>query len=294
MPPTTAANSTKERDWNMDGSKCSSWNGSDRAAQSSDEDDGDDDDDEENEDDENEDDENEDDGLCQNTSRIKTAPNTQNANQKPNARSMPTPDPSPSSWDAWAARSICSTNSNPYKPQSMTADTHMQYSASLGLNSPAQYPTPMESYFYNVRDPDAMNPSLSNSLYGISSPLTRPLEILAKSRLDTSPMDMNLTPSLGPFRPSSQATMAPSAITNISGAELGPASAALADAAASKNTNSGKSPNKSPPIQDLGSQSSPLYQISLNMACTRAQLDANMILLAGMGTSVTIQIDKKS
>ena len=37
-----------------------------------------------------------------------------------------------------------------------------------------------------------------------------------------------------------------------------------------------------------------MYQVSIGMACTRAQLDANMMLLAGMGTSVTIQIDLKS
>ena len=294
MPPTTAADSTKGGDWNMDGSKCSSWNGSDRAAESSDEDDGDDDEDEENEDDENEDDRNEDEGLRQNTSRMKTTPNTQNANHDTNARGMPTPDSSLSSWDAWAARSISSTNSNPYKSQSLTTDNPMQYLASLGLNSPAQYPTPTERYFYNVRDPDAVNPSLSHPLYGISTQRVRRLGILAKSSLDTGPMDMNLTQSLGPFRPSSQPTITSSASTNMSGAELGPASTALADSTASKKTIPGRSPSKSPPIQDLGLQSSPLYQVSLNMACTRAQLDANMVLLAGMGTSVTIQIDKKS
>lgn len=284
---TAMATSTKEVDWSMEAPRCSSWIEGDRVAQSSDEEDGDEDDGDEDEDEDNEDGENEDEGLHQtsHTSRMEVMPNSQGANHDTGARSIQIPDSNLTSWDTWAARSIVSANSMDDKAQPISTDNsaidranHMQYQTLLGLNSPSQYPTPGESYFYNVPEPGVMNTSLPKSIY------------------DTSPIDINLTTSLSTFHTPSQPATAPPTLSNMTGAEASPAQASSADMAASKSTSisAGTSPSTSPSTQSLDFQSTIMYQVSISMACTRAQLDANMVLLVGMGTSVTIQIDKKS
>lgn len=128
----------------------------------------------------------------------------------------------------------------------------------------------------------------------------KPINTLTDLDVDTSPIDINLTTSLSTFHTPSQPATAPPTLSNMTGAEASPAQASSADMAASKSTSisagtsRGKSPSTSPSTQSLDFQSTIMYQVSISMACTRAQLDANMVLLVGMGTSVTIQIDKKS
>lgn len=123
-----------------------------------------------------------------------------------------------------------------------------------------------------------------------------PINTLTDLDVDTSPIDINLTTSLSTFHTPSQPATAPPTLSNMTGAEASPAQASSADMAASKSTSisAGTSPSTSPSTQSLDFQSAIMYQVSISMACTRAQLDANMVLLVGMGTSVTIQIDKKS
>ena len=124
----------------------------------------------------------------------------------------------------------------------------------------------------------------------------KPINTLTDLDVDTSPIDINLTTSLSTFQTPSQPATAPPTLSNMTGAEASPAQASSADMAASKSTSisAGTSPSTSPLTQSLDFQSTIMYQVSISMACTRAQLDANMVLLVGMGTSVTIQIDKKS
>ena len=181
LPDTSA----KEMDWSFEAPRSSNWNEGDRGAQSSDDDDGDGDDgdeddgdededeeneDGENEDGENEDGENEDEGLHQSNH---TMPSSQGANHDADARSIQIPNSNPTSWDTWATRSIVSANSMDDKVQPISTDSlaidganHMQYQTLLGLNSPAQYPTPGESFFYNVPEPGGMNTSVPKTIYG--------------------------------------------------------------------------------------------------------------------------------
>ena len=64
---------------------------------------------------------------------------------------------------------------------------------------------------------------------------------------------------------------------------------------ASMSTSASKSPGTSiSSAESSGFKSASLYHVSMSMACTRGQLDANISLLIGMGMSVKIQIDKKS
>lgn len=114
------------------------------------------------------------------------------------------------------------------------------------------------------------------------------MDVLTDFDVDTGPIDVNLSTSLSTFH------------GNVTGAEASPTLASSTDMAASNSTSisastgTGKSPSTSPSTQSLDFQSTTLYQVSINMMCSRAQLDANMVLLAGMGSSVTIQIDRKS
>lgn len=124
---------------------------------------------------------------------------------------------------------------------------------------------------------------------------------LTDSEADTSPIHLDLTAPLGTFRTSSQPIVDTPTTSNVIGTEASPAQPSSTDMASSKSTSisvstrTDKSPSTSlSSAQSLDFQSTTTYQVSIKMACTHAQLDANMILLAGMGTSVTIQIEKRS
>lgn len=118
---------------------------------------------------------------------------------------------------------------------------------------------------------------------------------------DTGSTDMDLTASLGTPRAFLQPTAAPSSIGSLTEADATPTWASSVDLASTKSSRTSASTSVSnssstsvSSAQSLDSPPTPMYQVSIGMACTRAQLDANMMFLAGMGTSVTIQIDLKS
>lgn len=305
---TTMGNSLKETDWNMEASRCPTWNGGDMVNQSSDEDDGDEDDGDEDEEDDNEDNENEDDGLHQNnnTSAMKGILNSQAPSHDTSGKGIQTPESTFASWDTWVAGSMETNNVFDFKMQPLSTDNlemdkanQMQYQSLLGLNS-SQYPTPGESYFSNISEPGNLDTIVPKSLYGKSLSIRlRIREPLIESDLDPTPMDINLTPSLDTFCTSPQPQTAPSTTSNTTGAGASPGRASSVGITNSKGTSitsagGGKSPSTSPSNLSLDLPSTTLYQVSISMTCTRAQLDANMILLAGLGSSVTIQIDKKA
>ena len=127
----------------------------------------------------------------------------------------------------------------------------------------------------------------------------------------TNPKYIDLTANS--LQPAVLATAPPSQTSNVTGAaEVSPAAQASCSSSADMPASmsmSGSSPSmntvgdpctSSPSAvaaQSLsGDQLSPtiMYQVSINMACTRVQLDDMMIGLAGIGTGVTIQIDRKA
>ena len=293
----------------MEASRRPSWNGGEITNQSSDEDDGDEDDGDEDEEDDNEDNENEDDRLHQNnnTSAMKGILNSQAPSHDTSGKGIQTPESTFASWDTWVAGSMESNNVFDFKLQPLSTDNlemdktnQMQYPSLLGLNS-SQYPTPGESYFSNISESGNLDTVVPKSLYGESLQISlRTREpILIESDLDPTPMDINLTPSLDTFCTSPQPQTAPSTISNTTGAGASPGRASSVGVTNSKGTSitsagGGKSPSTSPSNLSLDLPPTTLYQVSISMTCTRAQLDANMILLAGLGSSVTIQIDKKT
>lgn len=73
------------------------------------------------------------------------------------------------------------------------------------------------------------------------------------------------------------------------------ASSNRANASISASASTGLNPVTNPSdLHSVSPQSTTLYLVSITMACTRTQLDANVMRLAGIGSDVTIQIDKKS
>lgn len=277
--------------------------------QSSDEDDGDEDDGDEDEEDDNEENENEDDRLHQHnyTSAMKGILNSQASNHDTNGKGIQTPESTFASWDTWVAGSMDNNNVLDFKMQPLLSDNlemdkanQMQYQSLFGLNS-SQYPTPGESYFSNVSEPGNLDTIVPKSLYGKSPymPSRSREPKLIESDIDPTPMDINLTPSLDTFCTSPQPQTAPSTTSNTTGAGASPGRASSVGITNSKGTSvtsvgGSKSPSTSPANLSLDLPSTTQYQVSISMTCTRAQLDANMILLAGLGSSVTIQIDKKT
>lgn len=175
-----ASTSTEEADWNLEAIQDPTRNGHDRASQSSDEDDDDDDD----MDDDDDDDEDEENGNAENgnqgrhqislESPLKVMSNSREAPCDIDASHIPTPDPSLTSWDPWATQSVVPASSADFKSQSINTDNSamertnpMQYQTLFGLNSPSQFSTPGESYFYSLSDSGAMNTSAPKPVYGI-------------------------------------------------------------------------------------------------------------------------------
>ena len=117
--------------------------------------------------------------------------------------------------------------------------------------------------------------------------------------LDTDPMDMSLHTPTTIFSGSSQPIATPPTANPVNGRHTIPVPDPSRDMTASSNSASvstgGQSPNVSPSVlHSISPQSATLYQVSITMVCTQAQLDANMIRLAETGSSVTIQIEKKT
>ena len=305
---TTLTNSSKEMDWIMEASRFPTWSGCDMVNLSSDEDDGDEDDGDEDEEDDHVDNENEDDGLRQsnNTSAMKDVLNSRAPSHDASRKGLHSPESTFASWDTWVTGGMKSNDVLDFKLQPLSTDNlrmdradQMHYQSLLGLNS-SQYPTLGANYVSNITEPGNLNTIAPSSLYGkYPSASLGKKPVVAKSGQGPTPMDTKITPSLDTFCTSPQPQNAPSTTSHTTGAGASPGGASSVGITNSEGTSitsagRGKSPSTSPTSLTLDPPSTTLYQVSISMTCTRAQLDANMVRLGELGSSVTIQIDKQA
>lgn len=272
-----------------------------RADQLDDEDDGDDGDDDEG-DDRDEEIENEDMVHEHNkVSCVEVRPNSSEASN--DAIGIQTPYSNLPAWESWAERnSIPSPNSTNCRTPTVPTDNrtigtanHIPYNTSLELNHSSQYPKPREDYFCGMQDAGGMSTSLPYATYGRVAPTCLSLRHpFANSNADTSPIDIDLSTPPG-FCTSSQPAMTLPTMSTLTGVETNPIQDATEvhtsismNPTASSTTSRSSSTSPSATTYEFTT-----YQVSISMVCTRAQLDAVMVGLAGLGTYVTLKVDAK-
>ncbi|KIN05198.1 hypothetical protein OIDMADRAFT_177482 [Oidiodendron maius Zn] len=242
------------------------WDGAEGTSESDDEDDGDDGD-EDDEDCYKEDVEEEDiqdvdmEDTTQEKDNAAQAKDTANSSAayRRDTMTIQVPDSSFITWDKQSQINNRTNSSTGHTtPPTMSVDNHTLYDAQLkfGSSSSLPYPAPSGRYYYE-QDPDSMGLGLPYTAY------------------DTSPLESHADlPMLSGFQTSSQSTPTLSADAPV------PMSMGLGTPLSTRSS--------------TGSPHSTVYKVSVNMVCTRGQLDAVLGQLADVGSGVTIKLDTKS
>lgn len=212
-----------------------------------------------------------------NAAQAKDAANS-NAAYRREAMTIQVPDPSFITWDKQSQINTRTNSSTGHTtPPTMSVDNHTLYGTQLkfGSSSSLPYPAPSGRYYYE-QDLDSMGLGMPYTAYGgyfgFPSFLRLTSTTLANVPADTSPLESHADlPMLSGFQTSSQPAPADAPVPMSMG--LG----------TPLNTRS-----------STGSPHSTVYKVSVNMVCTRGQLDAVLGQLADVGSGVTIKMDTKS
>ena len=197
------------------------------------------------------------------------------------AMTIQVPDLSFITWDKQSRINTRTNSSTGYTtPPTMSVDNHTLYDAQLKFDSSSSlpYPAPSGRYYYE-QDPDSMGLGLPYTAYGGCFVFPEFLRLtsttLANVPADTSPLESHADmPMLSGFQTSSQSAPTLSADAPV------PMSMGLGTPLSTRSS--------------TGSPHSTVYKVSVNMVCTRGQLDAVLGQLADVGSGVTIKLDTKS